>query len=121
MVLVSKSVALLTTPRYFKAAASRSLATAPRAVRLVSGKRVPIYRVGQLVRLVAKLPPGVAFDMSIRIGKRYYALGSGLSDADGRLSLPVFGTTTARTYPFAFVDPRLGATYYVKVNVGAAR
>lgn len=118
--LVSRTVALVATPRFFKSKAATSLAKAPVTVRTVNGVKEPIYRVRQLVRLVVRVPASTLLDLRIKIGKRYYAMGKGLSDSRGLLSLPVFGATRAVTYPVAMVDAKRGVTYYVKIKIGPA-
>jgi hypothetical protein len=121
VLVVSKATALRATPRYFVFRASTSLKNAPQADRRVNGKFVPIYKVGQIVRLVARVPANKTYDMAIKDGNRWRYVGSGLADATGRLSMVAFGAAKAQEYPYRFTDMTTGQKYYVKVNLRGPR
>jgi hypothetical protein len=121
VVVVARGTALRTPARYFVFSATRRLSNAPQADKKVNGKFVPIYRVGQTVRLVAKLPANQTFRMFIRDGSKWYSVGSGLSDPTGRLSMVAFRATQAKEYAYKFVSTSTGRTFYVKVNLAGPR
>ena len=115
--VVSRSAALRATPRFYVNSATRKLSDAPQANKKVNGKYVPIYRVGQVVRLVAKLPANQTFTMAIRDGSKWGDLGPGTSTASGQLSMMAFRATAAKEYAYRFVSTSTGKAYFVKVNL----
>jgi hypothetical protein len=122
VVVVSKATALAATPRYFVFRAAPNLKDAPQADRRTkSGKFVPIYRVGQVVRLVARVPASQTYAMSIRVNGKWVAVGNGTSDANGRLSMVAFGASKATAYPYRFVSASTDKTFYVQVNLAGPR
>jgi hypothetical protein len=122
IVVVSRATALAATPRYYVFRASTNLKDAPQADRRTkNGKFVPIYKVGQVVRLVARVPANQTFNMAIRDGKKWSSVGTGLSDATGRLSMVAFRGAKAQEYAYRFTSTTDGKTYFVKVNLRGER
>jgi hypothetical protein len=122
VLVVSRATALAAPPRYYVFRASTNLADAPQADRRTkNGKFVPIYKVGQVVRLVARVPANQTFQMAIRDGKKWASVGTGLSDATGRLSMVAFRGAKAQEYAYRFTSTSTGNTYFVKVNLRGER
>jgi hypothetical protein len=120
--LVSRSVADRTLPRRYVWPASRSIGDSPRADRRVKGRWEPVYRVGQVVRLVAIVPANTTYRMQYRPPDgRYVDVGQATSDAAGEMSLPVFRSARTGMYVGAMTDVATGRTYYVRVSIGPRR
>jgi len=118
--VVARATALATQPRYYVFRASTKIKNAPQADKKVNGKYVPIYKVGQVVRLVARVPANTKFDMAIKDAGKWVSVGSGLSDANGRMSMVAFRGSKAVEYAYRFTDAN-GKKYYVKVNLAGPR
>ena len=127
--LVADAEALSVPPRILVQPPSPRLRDAPRAEAKRDGRRVPVFRAGDDVRLLVALPVGGDV-WTVRIRKQgaggsYTTVGTvltPLTDAivDGRTSLPVFNFSRKGTYIVALTNAD-GEVRYVKIVVGRAQ
>ena len=82
---------------------------------------MPIYRTGQIVRLVVRVPANSTFDIKVKIDGKYYDIGQATSTDSGLMSLPAMGFAKPGVYPVAMIDQATGKTYYVKITIGSRR
>jgi len=118
--VLSRAEVVRVPARYFVFPAARDPRLAPRADRKVNGRFVPIYKVRQVVRLVATVPANQTFNLFLRRGGRLIPIGTATSTAGGQMSLPGFRVTEPGLYEIALTSTSTRRTYYLKVSIGAA-
>jgi hypothetical protein len=116
--LVSSAVADRTPPRRFVAPATAKIGDSPRADRRVDGRLVPVYRVGQVVRLVALVQADTTYRVQYRLKRGGYVdVGTATSDSTGAMSLPAFRPARPGLYVVAMTNVETGQTLYVRVSI----
>lgn len=108
LTIVSQSKANSVSDRFMRNQGSPTLKNSPR-VSAVINEPVALVMPG--------FDPGSTYLTKIKINRTYVDLGIVSAGPTGQVALPVFAMKTEGRFTIAVIEPRTGATRYVKVDV----
>lgn len=116
--VVPLDVVLRVPFRVYVYLAARTVPLAPRADRRENGKWVAVYRAGEVVRLIARVPALQTYAISWLEGDRARLIGTAVSDGNGQMALPGWRVNRPGLYTVRMQNTVTGEILYVRLTIG---